>query len=51
MKKSAEIFNHKEKRASHMKQRYEHHKSVRKLADEFDISKSQAHRIVSDYET
>lgn len=47
MSKSEKVFDHDEKRAEHITRRYEHHKSFRKLADEFDISKSQAHRIVS----
>lgn len=48
MGKSSEVFDHKDKRNDHIVTRYNHHKSFRSLADEFGISKSQAHRIVTD---
>lgn len=47
MEKSEQVFDHMEKRNGHITRRYDHHKSVRNLADEFDISKSQIHRIIS----
>lgn len=40
-------FDSKEKRAAKMERRYGHHKSYGKLADEFETSKSTAHRTVS----
>lgn len=37
-------------RNKHIKRRYDVHKSVRKTSDEFNIEKSQVHRILKDME-
>ncbi len=48
MAKSAQTFDHTEKRNAQIKRRYEHHQSFRNLAEEFPLGKSQLQRIVSD---
>lgn len=40
-------FDHKDKRAKHMAQRYSQIKSLAKLGEEFGLSKSHSHRIVN----
>lgn len=48
MDKSSATFDHKSKRDAEISRRYLHHNSLRNLADEFDMSKSQVHRIINE---